>query len=155
MRLVAVTGWQLLPTSQAQHEPQHRLALFGRQHDTRPPLCNVIIHSEQHGDVPGKGQEFSKAWYSYGGREYIERRMTNVKWLASTSDRPLTLRRNDGMSRPANAVPCGRQRDGVYYAAVARTAKGLIPGKAKDHKCCYCPYGGKEYPTVDFDWVVY
>ena len=81
--------------------------------------------------------------------------MTNIKWLASTSERPLTLRRNDGMSRPANAVSCGRQSDGVYYAAIARTAKGLIPGKAKDHKCCYCPNGGKEYQTVDFDWVVY
>ena len=150
-----ISGWSLVPTSFARTSRHpHRFAMFGRQHDTGRPLYNVIINSSRHGDVPGKGQEFSKAWYSFGGREFMEKNMTNVKWLTSSTDEPLTLRRNNGSGAPANAIPCGHQRDsGTYYAAIAQCSHGLVPGKAKGNACWY-PWGGKEHTTSDYSWVV-
>jgi len=52
-------------------------------------------------------------------------------------------------------VQCGNQNDGSgqYFAAVAHTDHGDIPGKAKDNTCWY-PYSGKEEETNNFSWVV-
>jgi len=57
-------------------------------------------------------------------------------------------------SAPAHAVH-GRQNDnfGTISCAVAHTAQGDIPAKAKDGTAWY-PYGGKEHTTNNFSWVV-
>jgi len=41
---------------------------------------------------------------------------------------------------------------GVYYAAIAHTAWGDIPGKAMGNTCWY-PYDGSEHLTYYFSWV--
>jgi hypothetical protein len=54
---------------------------------------------------------------------------------------------------PPNAV-LAQQTDGVYGCVVAHTPNwGDIPGKAKDGTCWYS-YGGKEYTTANYSWVI-
>ena len=152
-----VLGWKFVPTSVAKLPSyRNRLATFGQQHDTAAPYCNVIVHSARHGDVPGKGRRFNQGWYSFGGREYYDTHMSNVRWLVTTSsDKKFALQRHSrGSSVPANAIACGSPDDsGVFYAAVGYGQHGSVPGKARDDTCWY-PWGGKEFATDDFSWVV-
>jgi len=61
---------------------------------------------------------------------------------------------NSSRSAPVYAVH-GHQNDGAgqVSCAIAHTAQGDIPGKAKDGNCWYA-YGGKEISTTNFSWLV-
>ena len=150
-------GWVVVPTCMAKLSGNRdRVATLARQRDSASPYCNVIVHSERHGDIPGKAQKFARAWYSFDGREFQETRMSNVKWIMTTSpDKTFaTIRHIYGDPVPADAIACGKQHDsGVYYAAIAHGKHGQVPGKAQ-HQTCWYPWGGKEFVTHDFSWVV-
>ena len=108
----------------------------------------------QWGPIPGKAQG-DTCWYPYGGKEYT----TDRFWWIVMRGPGLSLSKNDGKGPPGNAVKEGVQIDNQmgddeYYSAVAITEWGTIPGKAQGSRCWY-PYGGKEYTTADFSWVVY
>ena len=64
------------------------------------------------------------------------------------------MKKNEGHP-PELAIKCAFQEDGTryLYAAIAGTKWGNIPGKAKDSTCWYS-YGGREYSTSDFYWLV-
>jgi len=119
----------------------------GHQTDGAGTLYAAVALTEW-GKIPGKAKE-STCWYSYGGKEYVTKQF---QWL--TSEKRVNLVENLGFP-PPRAVLCGFQTDGAgdLYAAVAKTPYGRVPGKAKADTCWY-PYGGKEYSTKDFDWVV-
>lgn len=99
------------------------------------------------GDIPGKAKG-NTCWFSYEGKEY---RTDDFVWL--TSMRQLQMKRNKG-SPPKLAVLCATNGT-AWFAAVAMTSWGTIPGKAiaKDSTCFYS-YDGKEYSTTDFYWLV-
>ena len=126
--------------------PDHAIKL-GYQNDGAGELWSAVAQSAW-GTVPGKAKE-NTCWFSYGGKEYHTK---NFCWL--TSMRPVRMERNSGHP-PKLAIQCAHQDDGAgyLYAAIAETKWGRIPGKAKDSTCWY-PYGGKEYYTSDFHWLV-
>ena len=97
------------------------------------------------GAIPGKAMG-NTCWFSYEGEEY---HTENFVWL--TSMRQLQMKENKG-SRPKLAVLCARNGT-AWYAAIAKTSWGNIPGKAKDSTCIYS-YNGKEYSTDEFCWLV-
>ena len=97
------------------------------------------------GAIPGKVMG-NTCWFSYEGKEY---HTENFVWL--TSMRQLQMKENKG-SRPQLAVLCARNGT-AWYAAIAKTSWGNIPGKAKDSTCFYS-YNGKEYSTDEFCWLV-
>ncbi len=65
-----------------------------------------------------------------------------------------TLKKHPG-SRPADALQFGhRSANGPpLYLIVANAKEGRVPAKAHEDGQGYYPYGGKEIPTKDFDWV--
>lgn len=97
------------------------------------------------GAIPGKAMG-NTCWFSYEGKEY---HTENFVWL--TSMRQLQMKENKG-SPPKLAVLCARNGT-AWYAAIAKTSWGNIPGKAKDSTCFYS-YNGKEYSTNEFCWLV-
>ena len=106
------------------------------------------------GAIPGKAKG-NTCWFSYEGKEYPT---DNFVWL--TSMRELQMKKNKG-SPPKLAVLCARNGT-AWYAAIAMTSWGKIPGKAKDStipgkaedSTCFYPYNGKEYSTKEFCWLV-
>ena len=97
------------------------------------------IANTEHGKCPGKAKE-GTCWFSYGGKEY------------QTNDFKLVKSRK--YSTECKGKPQAKQDDGTdLWCAVANTPHGHIPGKAHGDTCWY-PYGGKEYTTHDFKWVV-
>lgn len=112
------------------------------------------VASSRWGDIPGKAKG-NTCWFSYDGKEY---HTDNFLWL--TSNRELQMKKNKG-SPPKLAVLCATNGT-AWYAAIARTSWGDIPGKAKDStipgkakdSTCFYPYNGKEYSTNKFYWLV-
>ena len=106
------------------HPPQ------GKQNDGTGDFWCAVAYTE-HGRIPGKANAKGQCWYPYGGKEHMTE---NFRYIV-----------------PA---PQGVQYDGAgrFYAAIAHTAHGKIPGKAKGNDCWY-PYGGKEHHTHDFQLV--
>jgi len=118
----------------------------GQQFDATGAIWLAIAHSP-HGDIPAKAKG-NTAWYPYGGKEY---KTNSFSWVEAPG---FQLVHNTGFE-PRNAIACGNQNDatGKVFAAIANTPHGKIPAKAKGNTAWY-PYGGKEYKTEDFDWVV-
>ena len=97
------------------------------------------------GAIPGKAMG-NTCWFSYEGKEY---HTENFVWL--TSMRQLQVKKNIGRP-PKFAILCATNGT-AWYAAIAMTSWGNIPGKAKNSTCFY-PYNGKEYSTNEFFWLV-
>ena len=57
---------------------------------------------------------------------------------------------------PCDAAKLGHETKGSgdHWCVVAHTQWGNIPGKANGNSSCWYPYGGKEYRTNDFSWIV-
>lgn len=126
--------------------PDHAIKL-GYQNDGVGEIYSAVAKT-RWGTIPGKAKG-KTCWFPYGGKEYTTE---NFVWL--TSMRPVKMKRNEGHP-PKLAIQCAFQEDGAgyLYAAIAETKWGKIPGKAKDSTCWY-PYGGREYYTSDFYWLV-
>lgn len=107
---------------------------------------SALAHT-QWGSIPGRAVP-NQCWYSYGCAEYCT---PDFSWITAPNTK---LERNTG-SPPAGAIGAGHQTDdgATYYAAIARSPWGRIPGKAKGNTCWYA-YNGSEHYTSDFDWVV-
>ena len=77
----------------------------------------------------------------------------NHSWIVAQSAR-LVRNVNSG-SEPGGAIGAGHQNDdgNIYFAGIARSQWGTIPGKARGNTCWYA-YSGQEHHTQDFDWVV-
>ena len=126
--------------------PDHTIKL-GYQNDGVGEIYSAVAKTSW-GTIPGKAKG-KTCWFPYGGKEYTT---GNFVWL--TSMQPVKMKKNEGHP-PKLAIECGFQEDGAgyLYAAIAQTKWGKIPGKAKDSTCWY-PYGGSEYYTSDFYWLV-
>jgi len=119
--------------------PKH--AVKGSQNDGGDYWC-AISHS-QYGKIPGKAQG-KRCWFSWGGKEHIT---DKFEWIGNAK-----LVKNN--IPPPMSARVGNQHDsGYYYAVIAHTEWGDIPGKAKEN-CCWFPYGGEERNTNNFSWVV-
>ena len=59
---------------------------------------------------------------------------------------------NSPQSIPPNAVRCTIPGVRTYYAAVAHTEHGNIPGRGEAKRCWYS-FDGAEYCTADFSWI--
>ena len=90
-------------------------------------------------------------WYSYGGKEYETK---DFSWIVSDGISQL-LNNNGKFNPPDTAIKIAVAHDGngPYYSIIAKTQWGLVPGKANRRQAWF-PYGGKEYTTLNFDWIV-
>ena len=129
-----------------QHAPHNAVNLGSQKDQFGENYCLYsAVALSRWGDIPGKAKG-NTCWFSYEGKEYLT---DNFVWL--TSMRPLQMEENKG-SPPNLAVLCATNGT-AWFAAVATTRWGNIPGKAKDSTCFYS-YDGKEYSTKDFYWLV-
>lgn len=122
---------------------------LGYQYDGAGHLY-IGVANTKWGTIPGKAKD-GTCWYPYGGEEY---ETSDFSWPSAAPD-TYFLYANDGYGPPVYGFKAGEQTDGAgeLYAAVAITDEGQIPGKAKGNTCWYS-YGGKEYYTSKFYWVV-
>jgi len=136
---VTARAWRLLKASEA---PPQALAV-GKQKDAAGTVYAGLANTPQ-GRIPGKAKG-NNCWYPYGGKEVLTNDFEYVCYNWALVRGP----------QPPDAIACGNQTDGggIHYSAVAHTAQGDIPGKAKDSTCWYS-YGGKEITTGEFSWVV-
>lgn len=145
-RLLSITHNPVAFVESPEQPPDHAIKL-GYQNDGVGEIYSAVAKT-RWGTIPGKAKG-KTCWFPYGGKEYTTE---NFVWL--TSMRPVKMKRNEGHP-PKVAIQCAFQEDGAgyLYAAIAETKWGEIPGKAKDSTCWY-PYGGREYYTSDFYWLV-
>jgi len=119
---------------------------LGHQNDAAGTVYVALAHTAQ-GNIPGKALG-NTCWYPYAGNEHTT---SDFSWIIN----PLT--HYNQLNSPAGlyGMPHGHQNDGAgdVWVAVANSQWGTIPGKAIGNTCWYC-YGGKEYTTNDFSWVV-
>ena len=134
---------------QNQGSPPSDAIMLDYQSDGAGDLYSAVANTEW-GKIPGKAKD-GTCWYSYGGKEYTT---CEFSWVCAPFE-TYTLYKNDGYGPPVYALKVGLQTDGAgeFYAAVAITDHGRIPGKAKDNTCWYS-YGGNEIYTSAFFWVV-
>jgi len=115
----------------------------GHQTDGAGDVWVAICHTE-HGEIPGKAHG-NTAWYCYGGAEFVTNNFSYVVGHAHLKH---------ASSYHPHHPALGKQHDcGSVWPAIANTQWGTIPGKAIG-KTCWYPYGGKEYTTEDFSYVV-
>ena len=109
----------------------------------------VAIANTEWGTIPGKANKDGTCWYPYNNTEH----RTSHEFAYVTSIRPTKLVKS--YTPPPLAILSGYQNDGAgyFYAAVADTDSGTIPGKARNGVCWY-PYGGGEHKTINFSYVV-
>jgi hypothetical protein len=117
----------------------------GHQNDGAGDVWVAIAHT-QWGEIPGKAQG-NTCWYAYGGNEHYT---NNFSWVVGHAH----LVHVNQCQHPQHPA-LGHQNDGAgsVWPAIANTQWGTIPGKAIGNTCWY-PYGGKEYVTNDFCYVV-
>jgi len=116
----------------------------GHQNDGAGDVWVAIAHT-QWGDIPGKALG-NTCWYCYGGAEYTAE---NFSWVVGHAH----LVHCNQYPNPVHPA-LGRQNEcGSVWPAIANSQWGTIPGKAIGTTCWY-PYGGKEYTTNDFHYVV-
>jgi len=137
-----VIPWDLVKGT----EPPKNGVKAGNQKDESGDLWCAVAHTIW-GDIPGKAKD-NNCWFPYDEKEHLTQ---NFSWVVAEGWK---LEKKE--SPPQNGLAVGLQNDGAgkLWAAVAHSSEwGDIPGKARDHTCWYS-YGGKEYYTDNFSWVV-
>jgi hypothetical protein len=138
-------SWIVQPLSHVRNgvSPQ---GLWGMPAGNQPnfgTLYVAIAHTE-HGDIPGKASG-NTCWYCFGGNEFTTNDFSYVVGHAHLAHANSYQPIHPSLGRQHN---CGN-----VWPAIANTQWGTIPGKAIGNTCWY-PYGGKEYTTNDFSYVV-
>lgn len=127
----------------------------GYQHDSG--VYYAIISKTDRGTIPGKAStNLNLGWYGYNGREHYQRQC-GYFWLTAPLGCKFALERSEQI--PIATVKSGTETssDGSrrdLYSGVAHTSYGDIPAKVTDSCQCYYTYGGIEYQTDNFSWII-
>lgn len=127
----------------------------GYQTDGRGDQYAAIANTEW-GKIPGKACD-NTCWFPYGGAEHETTDFEYLTCLRSeNSDHGMDIELVKGSSPPDNALCLGFQTDGAgeQWMGVAETEWGQIPCKA-GYGICWYGYGGTEYTTEDFHYIVH
>ena len=121
--------------------------------DNEGNICYCAVAFTNNGDhIPGKAKG-NTCKYPYHGEEVTTENFAYVKIAGA-----MMTQMSDGSGPPQNALMDGheRQRTGEvvpYYAAIAITQWGMVPGKANSATCQYS-YEGREHIAGNFAWVI-
>lgn len=127
---------------------------LGFQTDGRGDQYAVIANTEW-GKIPGKACD-NTCWYPYGGAEHETTDFEYVTCMKAAEGENMCVELKKDDSPPDCALKFGHQTDGAgdLWVGVAETEWGQIPCKAGWGEAWYC-YGGSEYSTDDFHYVIH